>query len=154
MHKGCLITSLFGILTLYGCYRSDIADPPGWTCTSFGRADCVPQNNQWDGLKIGMTRAEALKAACTMTNRGIISTDEQWERQSTKIAPFVDSPVETVNGTCRAKAFYTKTDSRIWAVQARHLHCMLFLERRAVFVEFDDKNKLTSISAYCPFPDF
>ena len=87
-------------------------------------------------------------------NRGIISTDEQWDRQSVKIAPFVDSPVETVNGTCRAKAHYAEANALDWVVQARHLPCALFLERRAVFVEFDDKNKLTSISAYCPFPDF
>jgi len=152
MHRGCLITSLLGMLALYGCYRSDIADPPGWTCNQVP-GYCAIESGGWEDIKIGMTNADALNAVCKTLARGIISTEDD-RRTSFALGTTWSNPVEMVNGRCSAKAFELKQTEPLWSIQPKHIRCDLFIQRREIWTEFDKNGRLKRLVMYCPFPDF
>jgi hypothetical protein len=144
-------TALLVTLGCFGAYHWVAGDPVGWTCSKYG--PCEPNGGRWGALKIGMTHDEALKAACGMLKEGVIATEDEARHEVISFAGYpVEYPMEVVGGSCRAKDYELDTKAPIWLVSVKHEWCIPWMQRRIVFVEFDDNNTLTGISMHCAAP--
>lgn len=127
-----------------GC--SEQVLPKGWAprqhcenghCWDIG---ATPDGDKWLAFRIGMTRADAIKAACSVSKKDRVTFDGGY-------------PVGLLNGKCAViddlRDPSWMANNTMWSAKASGFWCLPFGASQTLYFDFKD-GRLSRISAYCP----